>query len=99
LQAVQSEGELIDFIHEAHAKKAVGSHQCGGYSHTSSRCMTLWCGEDSRRRSAHQQHSRRESFVIVPSPPEPRSQRFPASHRRYRLAINGLAPGSAKAKA
>ena len=31
-----SEGELIDFIHEAHAKKAVGIIiNAGGYSHTS----------------------------------------------------------------
>ena len=30
------EGELIDFIHEAHAKKAVGIIiNAGGYSHTS----------------------------------------------------------------
>ena len=88
------EGELIDFIHEARAKKAAGIIiNAGGYSHTSIALHdALVGGEDPDRRSARQQH--------------PRPREFPASflHRQgrfaslcgfgidgYRLAINGLA--------
>ena len=54
------EGELIDFIHEAHAKKAAGIIiNAGGYSHTSIALHdALKAVQDPDRRGAHHQHPR-----------------------------------------
>src|ERR1700682_877158 len=70
------EGELIDFIHEAHASKAAGIViNAAGYSHTS---IALHDALVAVKIPAVTFTPARIS-VITPSPPRPRSQRSPAS--------------------
>ena len=88
------EGELIDFIHEAHARKAVGIIiNAGGYSHTSIALHdALNAVQNSDGRSARQQHPRAREF---------RHHSYTAMAafaslcgfgiEGYRLAITGLA--------
>ena len=88
------EGELIDFIHEAHAKKAAGIIiNAGGYSHTSIALHdALMAVRIPDRRSARDNIHAREDF---------RHHSFTARAAfaslcgfgidGYRLAINGLA--------
>jgi len=75
------EGELIDFIHEAHAKKVAGIIiNAGGYSHTSIALHDALVAVRFRPwRCISAISTPERASVTTPSPPWPPSHRFAAS--------------------